>query len=275
MTSTTTTAPPESARLRSPRGGARAVIWAGRAALVAVLLAALSLASAFDLGGHGTVPGPMEIGSRLWSSPADEDLMRSVGVTLRSWAAGLLLSVAAGVLLGGLLGSSDFVHRSARGFFDFCRSVPPVALIPLAVLTLGTGFSMKILLIVWVCVWPVLLQTMAGVHDVEPQAKEVGRTLRMSRTQAMRWIVLPSTLPYIGTGIRIAAVMALLVSIGAELLAGADGLGLELYRAQTSSDHAGVWTCVAMAGLLGVVVTGVFTLAERRLTRWQPDRRGS
>ncbi|PXY24686.1 hypothetical protein BAY60_19455 [Prauserella muralis] len=248
-------------------------MWLGRAAVVAALLGFVHLLASADVGGAGTIPSPVEVLRALVAEVPTGELALAVWDTVRAWFVGLALSAVAGVALGALVGSSDLAYGATKGTFDFLRSVPPIALIPLAVLILGVTADLKIVLVVWVCTWPVLLQTMSGVHDVEPLAKDAARSMHMNRRQVLRFVTVPAAMPYIGTGLRIAAVMALLVCIGVELLAGAAGVGQLIFFHQTSGQGAEMWATIVVAAVLGIAVSQVFGVLERRVTRWHPSQR--
>src|SRR5690606_26463328 len=104
--------------------------------------------------------------------------------------------------------------------------IPSVALIPLAILILGQGTDMKVALVIYASVWPILFNTIYGVRDVDPVAKETARTFRLNRFGVLTRVSLPWAAPFAATGIRISAAIALIVTISAELLAGsASGIG--------------------------------------------------
>lgn len=237
------------------------------------LLAILQLCADRDVGGKDALPKPTDVGPALWRALGDATTWSALGKTLTAWAVGLAISIVLGVVLGIVLGSSARVYRSTRGVFDYCRSVPPIALIPLGVLILGATATLEIVLVIVVCVWPVLIQTMTGVRDVDPATRQTGRSLRMSRGQTLRWILLPATLPFVGTGVRLAAVMALMVCIGVELLAAVPGIGLEIVSRQAAGAFSELWAYVAISAVLGIVISQVFLWLEKRLMPWHPAHR--
>jgi NitT/TauT family transport system permease protein len=239
------------------------------------LLLLLQLCADLEVGGKDALPKPTEVLPALWRALGESTTWSALGKTMTAWAAGLSISIVLGVLLGIVLGSSALAYRSTRGVFDYFRSVPPIALIPLGVLILGATSTLEIVLVVVVCVWPVLIQTMTGVRDVDPAARQAGRSLRMSRWQTLRWILMPSTLPFVGTGVRLAAIMALMVCIGVELLAAVPGIGLEIVSRQSAGAFAELWAFIAIAAVLGILISQVFLWLEKRLMPWHPAHRGA
>src|SRR4051812_12111360 len=127
--------------------------------------------------------------------------------TVRSWAIGLGLAVLLAVPTGILLGSSDYAARAFRVPIEFLRPIPSAVLIPLLFLLPGFGISLKseVFLTTFGAFWPLLVQTMYGVRDVDPVAAETGRSFRMGSFERLYRITLPSSVPYIFTGIRIAS----------------------------------------------------------------------
>lgn len=208
----------------------------------------------------------------LLGTPA---LWRVVGLTLQSWALGLGIAVVIAVPLGVVLGSSDRAYRFCRVVIEVLRPIPPVVLIPLALLILGASLQMKLLLIVYGAVWPLLLQTIYGVRGVDPQALEMARAYRLTRLQRFTVVRLAGASPYIATGIRISATIALIVAIVAELVGGAPGLGHDILLAQAAGANALMYALILVTGGLGVVLVMVFQRLERAVLFWHPSQRGA
>ncbi|MEU6646168.1 ABC transporter permease subunit [Saccharomonospora sp. NPDC046836] len=258
---------------RAERGGVRISPRVGSLLIVLVLLVLLQLAGSWDIGGAGILPTTTEVAGALGEVLTDPATYGAIGATFTSWLVGFGIAVIGGVALGLLVGLSRFAARSTRGLFDFLRSTPAIAFIPMAVLLLGTGDVFKVSLIVFTCIWVILLQTTAGLRSIDAITLESARSLRMSRSQRIRWVLLPAALPYVLTGVRLAAVKGFLLSIGAELIAGADGLGQEILLRQMGGATAQMWAFVVLAAVLGVVVSLVFTMIESSALRWDVSQR--
>ena len=158
---------------------------------------------------------------------------------------------------------------------EFLRPIPSVALIPLAMLVLGNDAEMKIALIVFSTSWPVLFNTIYGMHDVDPIAKLTAKSFGRGRVSTLFTVSLPSAAPFIFTGVRIAASVALIVAISAELLAGAsEGLGRWMLDAGATGNRPDlVYAATLIAGLIGLVINAVLVVLERRFLSWQPALR--
>ncbi len=203
------------------------------------------------------------------------EFLGSVLATLGAWAAGLAICIVVSVALGVVLGSSSAVYSGSRAVIEFLRPIPSVALIPLAMLVLGNDAEMKIALIVFSTTWPVLFNTIYGMHDVDPVAKLTARSFGRGRIATLFEVSIPSAAPFIFTGIRIAASVALIVAISTELLAGASaGLGRWMLDASATGNRPDlVYAATIIAGLLGLAINGVLVLIERRFLAWQPALR--
>jgi ABC-type nitrate/sulfonate/bicarbonate transport system permease component len=193
--------------------------------------------------------------------------------TVRGWAVGLGLAVVLAVPLGIALGSSDFAAAAFRVPIEFLRPIPSAALIPLLFLTLGTNLKSEIFLAAFGAFWPLLVQTMYGVRDVDPLALETGRSFGLSRIERLYRITLPSTVPYLGTGLRISSTIALILAFTAELFMGIPGLGQAVNVAQAYGLTDQLYALALATGFLGVAIHIAFTRIERRALRWHPSQR--
>jgi ABC-type nitrate/sulfonate/bicarbonate transport system permease component len=197
----------------------------------------------------------------------------ALGTTLRGWATGLAIAMAAGVALGILIGSTPLLRTATTSTIEFLRPIPSVALIPLAVLLYGTDMRATLLLVVYASFWQVLVQVLYGVADVDPVARDTARSFRFSRWARIRRVIWPTTLPYVMTGFRLAAAVALILEITGELIIGSPGLGNAIAVAQSSGAVTTMYALVLVTGLIGVTVNLAVRAVERRVLRWHPSIR--
>jgi len=193
--------------------------------------------------------------------------------TITSWAEGLLVSLVVAIPVGLALGTSDLAYRVSRFTIDFLRTIPPVALIPVALLLYGATPKMAFALIVFGSVWPVLLQAMYGVHQVDPAMWDVARAYGLRRLDRLRFLILPSAAPFVATGVRLAATISLLLAIGAELIGGAPGIGAAITLQQQNGDIPKMWVYVVVSAVLGVVLNLALIGLERRVLKWHSAQR--
>ena len=191
--------------------------------------------------------------------------------TIEAWAAGLAITVAVGVPLGLVLGSVPGVRSATRAVVEFLRPIPPVALIPLVALVVGPGLRMNLTLIVYAAIWPVLFNTIYGLDDVDPVAKETLRAFGFGRLDVIRRVCLPAAAPFIATGIRVASSIALIVSIAIGILTGridGNGIGAFISDANTAGTINPVLAAALWAGVLGLALNALLLRAERRVLPW-------
>ena len=211
--------------------------------------------------------------SELWSLMQTSSFWIAFGHTVEGWAIGLGLATVLAVPLGILLGTSDLAGRAFRVPIEFLRPIPSAALIPLLFLTLGTNLRSEIFLATFGAFWPLLVQTMYGVRDVDPVAVDTARSFGVPQRERLWRITLPSAVPYIATGMRIASTVALILAFTAELFMGTPGLGKLLNYAQSYGLTTQLYALALATGALGVGTHLLFTTVERRALRWHPSQR--
>jgi ABC-type nitrate/sulfonate/bicarbonate transport system permease component len=220
------------------------------------------------------LPPTSRIAAALVDEAVTGTFWAAVGNTLIGWAAGLAIAVVAGVVLGVLIGSIPALRALTASTVEFLRPIPSVALIPLAVLLYGTKLQSTLLLVVYAAFWQVLVQVLYGVADVDPVADETARSYRLGPWARVRYLLWPTALPYVFTGVRLAASVALVLAVTAELIIGAPGLGAEIGVAQSSQAVPDMYALIVVTGLIGVVINLGARLAERHLLSWHQSVRG-
>lgn len=198
----------------------------------------------------------------------------AVGETMLAWFIGLTMAVVLALALGLTIGMSSFLRRATNSTIEFLRPIPSVALIPLAVLLFGTKIESSLMLIVYACFWQVLIQVLYGVADVDNVAMQTARSYGFSRIQRIRDVIFPTMLPYLMTGIRLGAAVALILAITAELIIGAPGLGKEIQLAQSGGAIAGMYALIVATGLLGMAINLCMRVVEKRVLSWHASVRG-
>jgi NitT/TauT family transport system permease protein len=258
-------------RGRSPLARAKLVTWARHAAGVAGFLLIWQF-----LGMSGLVK---------WLPPATDTLARTAALavdpvfldhvlgTVTAAVIGLPLAVLVAVPIGMLLGTVPVVEEMTRVFVEFLRPIPSVALIPLALFFFQPEINAKIALIVFAASWPILINTMYAMRDVDPLAKETLRSFGFGKGEVLWRVSLPSAAPFIATGVRLAASITLILAISMEYIAGgSSGIGTFLIQASTGIGADAMINVIAAllwAGAIGLVVNVLLVRAERRLFRWR------
>jgi len=212
--------------------------------------------------------------STLAEQAGESSFWKAVGNTLEGWALGLGIATALAIPLGIVIGSSRLLYRAMRGLIEFLRPIPSVALIPLAILVYGTGLQSKVFLAAFASFWQVLVATLYGVQDVDPVATDTARSFGFSRAQRLFRVTLPSAVPYVATGLRIASAVSLILTVTAELVIGSAGLGRSINLARSGGNEELMYALIVATGVLGLVLNAVFLQVERRVLHWHPSQRG-
>jgi ABC-type nitrate/sulfonate/bicarbonate transport system permease component len=188
--------------------------------------------------------------------------------TLQMAIIGFVLSMVIAVPIGLLIGLSRFTYRSTKFTFDFFKVIPPIILIPIAILVIGPSITMGVVLIVFANIFAVAIQTAYGVRDADPVLIETMRCYRMSLLEQIRFARIPSAAVQISIATRIAATASLIVAVVAGLVGGAPGLGrlLSLYQSAGTADRT--YAVVLSLGILGLATSRLIVRAQRRAIFW-------
>ena len=200
----------------------------------------------------------------------DPEFLANVGGTLLAWAIGLVVAAAVALPVGLVLGSSWRSYLASTTAIEFLRPIPSVALIPLVILLRGRGLDMKVILIVYASVWPILFNTIYGMREVDPVAKDTARAYGLGRLAILWRISLRSASPFIYTGIRISAAIALILAISTELIAGG-GLGIGTWmiaNSETGVPRELLYAGIVVTGVLGLLINALLVAGERQLFGW-------
>ncbi|GAA0262066.1 ABC transporter permease [Cryptosporangium japonicum] len=192
------------------------------------------------------------------------DVLPSVARLLAGFTVAGLVGVAAGVAIG----LSPALRAYTEPVLEFLRAIPPPVLVPVVMLFAGIDNTMKVTVIVFGCVWPVLLNTIEGVRAVDPVLGEVCRAYRISGWTRLRTLVLRGASPQIMTGLRQALAIAIILMVISEMFAASSGLGFTIVQFQRGYAIPEMWTGIVLLGLLGVALAGLFGLGERVVLRW-------
>lgn len=213
-------------------------------------------------------PGPLvilEAFIRTWVGPAFvTDVLPSLG----RLALGIILSITIGVVAGTLIGLNRWLRELLEPILEFFRAIPPPVLIPIVMLLMGITDSMKVAVIVFGAVWPVLLNTIEGVRSTDSVMTETARSFAITRRERLRYLVLPSASPRIMAGVRQTMSVALILMVISEMFASSSGLGYQIVYFQRNFLIAEMWSGIVLLGLVGVLLAALFSVVEKRVLRW-------
>jgi ABC-type nitrate/sulfonate/bicarbonate transport system permease component len=202
-------------------------------------------------------------------------LVADVLPSLGRLATGYLLAGLLGVGLGLPIGLSRSLRAVTEPALEFFRAIPPTALVPVLILFAGLTDTMKVLVIISGCVWPVLLNTVQGVRSTDPVQLDTARSFRIGGLARLRYLVLPSAGPHIMAGLRQALSIAIILMVISEMFASTNGLGFAIVQFQRTFAIPEMWSGILLLGLLGILLSAGFRWIERRVLRWYVGERRS
>ncbi|GAA1623351.1 ABC transporter permease [Actinoplanes couchii] len=189
--------------------------------------------------------------------------------------AGFLLAAVLGVAAGVAIGLNRRLRAVAEPVLEFFRAVPPPVLVPVIMLFAGIGDAMKVIVIVFGCVWPILLNTVEGVRAVDGVVLETARSYGVTGPARITHVILPSASPQIAAGLRQALSIAIILMVISEMFAASNGLGFTIVQFQRGFEIPEMWSGIILLGMLGFGLSLLFRLAERRALRWYEGLRAA
>lgn len=190
-------------------------------------------------------------------------------------AVGYTISVVLSVLIGFLLGSSRRVRLAVLPVMSFIRAIPPVALLPLFLILFGVGDAMRVSIIVFVCAWPILLNTLDGLAELDSTMLSATRSYHITGGDRIFRVLLPAISPRVLAGMRTSLSLAVLLLVASEMLASSNGIGFFLFSAQQAFKLDEMWAAVILLGLLGYLLNLLFSFFERRALHWHASTRST
>ncbi|MGY1844575.1 ABC transporter permease [Modestobacter sp. SYSU DS0875] len=200
-----------------------------------------------------------------WFGPR---LVADVVPSVLRLSAGYATAAIVSIALGVLIGTSQTVRGFLEPVLEFFRAIPPPVLVPIFMLVLGIGDGMKIIVIAFGCMWPILLNTVEGVRAVDSVLSDTARTYGITGSARLQKLVLPAASPQIFAGLRQGLSVAIILMVISELFAASNGLGFAVVQAQRSFAIAETWAGMLMLGLLGFLLALLFRLVENRQLAW-------
>ncbi|WP_117212037.1 ABC transporter permease [Allorhizocola rhizosphaerae] len=198
-----------------------------------------------------------------------DDALPSVGRLFAGYALALVLGVA----LGTAIGAIPWLRALLEPALEFLRAIPPPVLVPIIILIAGFGDLMKVIVIVSGCVWPILLNTVEGVRGVDEVLADTCRSYRITGAMRLRHFVLRAASPQIVTGARQALSIGIILMVISEMIAASQGLGFTIVQFQRGFQIPEMWSGVLLLGLLGVGLSALFQVFERRILIWYHGQR--
>ncbi|MFY9693199.1 MAG: ABC transporter permease [Xanthobacteraceae bacterium] len=202
---------------------------------------------------------------KLWFSP---HALSDVGPSLWRFSVGYLAAAFLGIVIGIPVGASRNLRNVLEPVLEFLRAIPPPVLVPVLILFAGLGNEMKALVILFGCIWPVLLNTVAGVRALDEVLAETVRSYRIGGLARLWHFVLPGASPQIFTGLRQSLSIGIILMVISEMFAARDGIGFVLVQYQRTFAIPEMWSGIILLGIIGIVLSLIFRAIEAWLLGW-------
>ncbi|MGE3619648.1 MAG: ABC transporter permease [Acidimicrobiia bacterium] len=238
----------------------------GLAGIGVVVAAWAVLAAVLD---SSSLSSPVQVARQLPHLLADPTFRGQSWDTVWTWLVSLVVTIVVVVPVGLLVGCVAWLNRPVSLAVNALRSIPSTAMIPIAILLFGLGQEMKLAVTLYAVAWPVLINTIYGVAGTDPMRVDTARMLHWNRRTRLWHVVLPSALPSVATGLRVASGIALIVVVSTELLGASSGIGTLILSYQMADRMDQAYAAIIVTGTFGFALYGLFAAVDARLTRWQ------
>ncbi|MGW1887031.1 ABC transporter permease [Streptomyces sp. NPDC001970] len=247
---------------------------ATRSAAVVALLLMWETAPRLGLVDATFLPPFSDVAVAWWELLSDGQLADDVRASLVRSFSGFGLAVAVAVPLGLLIGWYRPVADLLGPLLEVFRNTAALALLPVFVLLLGIGETSKISIVVYACTWPILLNTISAVRNADPTLVKLARSMDLSAPRMFQKVILPSSVPAIFTGIRLAGAVSILVLVAAEMIGAKAGLGYLINASQYNFAIPQMYAGIITISAIGVIFNQVLVALERRLSSWRVPASG-
>ncbi|WP_343320175.1 ABC transporter permease [Arthrobacter sp. TMP15] len=234
--------------------------------------AGLAAWTIFSASGLVTLPGPLEVGVRAGEVIADGTLAGDTWASLSRVLSGFFLGSLLAIPVGFIMGWYGIGRAIIEPYVQFFRTIPPLALLPLVMVTMGIGETPKIFVIFLAAFLSCVISTYQGVVSVDNTLINAARVLGANSFVIFRRVVVPASSPFILVGMRIGLGAGWATVVAAELLGAVNGLGARMQAAMQFYDMPTILVNVIAIGILGLVMDRLLLMVEAHLTRWQERR---
>jgi nitrate/nitrite transport system permease protein len=245
---------------------------------IGVFLVAWQILSAFL--GQERLPGPISVVINTWdpyiSQPFFDDGGTSKGlgwqilISLQRVAIGYGLSAVVGIAIGGVLGLNRFIGKGFDPVIQVLRTVPPLAWFPISLMVFQDANTSAVFVIFITAIWPIIINTAVGIREIPQDYTNVARVLRLPKRAYIRDIVVPATVPYVFTGLRVAVGLAWLAIVAAEMLKADGGIGYfiwDAYNAGGDTSSSQIILAIFYVGIVGLLLDRLVAFIGRRVSQ--------
>ena len=220
-------------------------------------------------GEGASLPSPLKVLEETWdpliidpffdSGGADVGLFWQLLASLNRVAIGYTLAAAVGISVGILIGSIALLYRAVDPIFQVLRTIPPLAWLPISLAAFQQANPSAIFVIFITAIWPIIINTAVGVQQIPQDYTNVAKVLQLSKVEYFTKILLPATVPYIFTGLKIAVGLSWLAIVAAEMLTGGVGIGFFIWDSYNSGNLSEVILAVIYVGVVGLLLDKLIT----------------
>jgi ABC-type nitrate/sulfonate/bicarbonate transport system permease component len=214
------------------------------------------------------IPTPARLAEKFAVTWFGERILTDILPSIGRLIVGVASAIIVGIVAGLMIGSVKWLRDLTEPVLEFFRAIPPPVLVPVLMLLMGITDSMKVVVIISGCIWPVLLNTIEGVRAVDGVLSDSARTYGINGWARITYLVLPSTSPQIMAGVRQCLSIGLILMVISEMFASSSGLGFTIVQFQRSFAIPEMWSGIVVLGLIGVALSFIFQWTERRVLRW-------
>lgn len=260
------------ASTRTPSRTSKAALYAWLSwAIPALLLIGWEAAARVGWLSPQVLPAPSVVVETAWNLAANGDLFVHLGVSLLRALAGFVVGGSIGLALGVLAGFSALAQALLDRSIQMVRAIPFLAMLPLVIVWFGVGEVAKIFLVALAVLFPIYINTMLGIRQIDPKLMELAKVIGLSRAATVRRIVLPGAMPSILTGVRYALAHAWLALVIAETLATTKGIGFLAMDAREFLQTNVILLTMIIYAIIGVVADALVRLLETRWLSWHAN----
>jgi NitT/TauT family transport system permease protein len=242
---------------------------ATKSVAVAALLGVWEAAPRLGLVDSTFLPPFSEVARAWWELAVNGQLATNLQASLIRSLSGFALAVVIAVPLGLLIGWYRPVADLLSPLLEVFRNTAALALLPVFVLILGIGETSKISIVLYACLWPILLNTISAVRNVDPTLLRLARSMNLSAPRLFQKVILPASVPVVFTGIRLAGAVSILVLVAAEMVGAKAGLGYLVNASQFNFAIPQMYAGIITISAVGVLFNQLLVALERRFTAWR------
>ncbi|MCA1406318.1 ABC transporter permease [Ensifer sp. IC3342] len=250
------------------RAGVKLRHWLSRYGLLAAFLVFWQAASSSGWVNPAVFPPIDAILSAMWRGVFGGALLDDIAISLQRSGLAFVAAVVVAIPLGLFMGQVRPIEQALDPILQLFRQTSALALYPVFILLLGLGEASKVFVIFWATLFPLLLNTISGVKEVDSKLIEMARVYGASRSTVFRRVVLPGAIPSIFVGLRLSATTALLLLIASEMIGANKGVGFQVMNAQYNFQIPLMFAAIFILAGLGLIANYALVFAQRRLCRW-------